>query len=428
MEEYKYDIFISYSQKDKIQADEICAILDQYGITYFIDRSRIHGGQGITDEIIDAITRSKVFLFLGSKSSYDSIYTKDEIYYVKYTLGRSTIIPYLLDDSVMPNAFRFCLGNTLWRTKKTHSFDPTVIEDIKLKLAEVNASGNNVKQPGERPSPVVPLVNTNGLTPRLKKLVTKNAFPIGIGAAVLLGIVLINNVIESEQVFEATRTIALDRDVTMKLILIEGHGDPYYMGQTTVTYQQWYAVMQDSLSSEAQANLPKTWVYWDDCLLYAAQLSEKTGLCFSLPTIEEWSYAAKADNQTRLCGSDNLNDVAWYSQNSDAHAHPVGQKRPNAWGLYDMLGNVWEFCSDSIQNYNNLRTKGHRVCGGGFETSAQFCLPDGEGLNRYNDFTRKIANKSPYHGFRLKMEPARKDFKQFADSLRNVVRERKRIQ
>lgn len=412
-----YDVFISYSHEDKRIADEICAALTRHGISFFIDKEEIPPGGTLNKIIAQAIIDSSVFLLLGSKSSYASKNVSKEIAFAqrKAEQGMIEILPYRIDDTKYPPEIDFAIGGMVWRDRSETPFDPDMVDVILQKLgrASVKPSFSNATVPTE---------------PQWKKFLYKYKFLIGVLSALVFVIAMVNLFGNQKPELQKTREVALSRDVKMSLVLIEGNGDPYYLGQTTVTYRQWYAMMQDSLPSDAQADLPKTWIYWDDCLLFAAQLSEKTGLCFSLPTIEEWSYAAKADNRTRLCGSDNLNDVAWYSLNSDNHAHSVGQKKPNAWGLYDMLGNVWEFCCDSIQNYNNQRTKGHRVCGGGFETAARFCLPDGEGLNRYNDFTRKIANKSPYHGFRLKMEPGRKDFKQFADSLRNVVKERKKIQ
>ncbi len=96
-------------------------------------------------------------------------------------------------------------------------------------------------------------------------------------------------------------------------------------------------------------------VSWDDAQEFLGKLNlmEKTNT-YRLPTEAEWEYACRAGSTTRFCFGDEeaeLEDYAWYEENSEGKTHPVGQKQPNAWGLYDMHGNVWEWCQDWYGDY-----------------------------------------------------------------------------
>ena len=125
----------------------------------------------------------------------------------------------------------------------------------------------------------------------------------------------------------------------------------YYIGQTEVTQHLWTAVMgsDSNPSANEDNNLPVTNISWDGCQTFVEKLSEMTGMHFRLPTEAEWEYAARGGQKSKrytYAGSDAIDEVAWYKENSNNQTHAVGQKQPNELGIYDMTGNVWEYCYD----------------------------------------------------------------------------------
>ena len=123
----------------------------------------------------------------------------------------------------------------------------------------------------------------------------------------------------------------------------------FAIGKYEVTQEQWYSFMGTMPSKSKGRTLPVQQISWDDAQLFVRELSKKTGKKYRLPTEAEWEYAARAGTSTSFSFGDNENGIgqfAWYMDNSDYKPHPVGEKLPNRFGLYDMLGNVWEWTED----------------------------------------------------------------------------------
>jgi formylglycine-generating enzyme required for sulfatase activity len=201
-----------------------------------------------------------------------------------------------------------------------------------------------------------------------------------------------------------TETIA---DITKDMILIDGgtfqmgsndgggiekpvHSvtlNSFYMGKYEVTQALWEVIMGNNPCYYKGDNLPVESVSWDDVQTFLRKLNAKTGKVYRLPTEAEWEYAARGGSKSqgfKYAGSNNLDDVAWCGENSNNTTHAVGSKQPNELGLYDMSGNVWEWCNDFFDsdyyanspqaNPKGPATGSERVNrGGGWYADPQYC-------------------------------------------------------
>ena len=132
--------------------------------------------------------------------------------------------------------------------------------------------------------------------------------------------------------------------------------DSFYIGKFPVTQRLWKAVMGSNPSYFKGDDLPVECVSWDDVQTFLRKLNAATGKSYRLPTEAEWEYAARGGNKSqgyKYAGSNDPNLVAWYGGNSGDHTHDVGTRFPNELGIYDMSGNVREWCQDWYGDYDS---------------------------------------------------------------------------
>jgi formylglycine-generating enzyme required for sulfatase activity len=211
-------------------------------------------------------------------------------------------------------------------------------------------------------------------------------------------------------------TEELGNGVTLEMISIpkgaflmgspEGQGDEsekpqhpvtvssFSIGKYPVTQAQWQAVMGNNPSEFKGENNPVEQVSWEEAVQFCQKLSEQTGKAYRLPSEAEWEYACRAGTTTQYSFGDDeglLEQYAWYDKNSEGKTHPVGEKKPNEWGLHDLHGNVWEWCQDKWhQNYKDAPGDGRAweegksdnrlLRGGSWFYDGWFC----RSANRYN--------------------------------------------
>jgi formylglycine-generating enzyme required for sulfatase activity len=170
---------------------------------------------------------------------------------------------------------------------------------------------------------------------------------------------------------------------------------PFYLGECPVTQEQWQAIVGNNPSRFNGAKRPVDGISWNEAQDFCRAVSARTGKTVRLPTEAEWEFACRAGSTTDYCFGDGqaaLTEYAWYESNSSGVTHAVGEKRPNAWGLYDMYGNVWEWCQDwydSKYYANSPRVDpqgpawsdrgAHVLRGGAWHTEASYCRSAGRG-------------------------------------------------
>lgn len=194
----------------------------------------------------------------------------------------------------------------------------------------------------------------------------------------------------------------------------------YYIGETEVTQALWYAVMGQKPTSDGNKwssldglgdDYPAYYINWDDCQTFITKLNQLTGQTFRMPTEAEWEYAAKGGNKSQgytYSGSNTIDNVAWYTDNSGSKAHPVATKQPNELGIYDMSGNVYEWCQDWYGSYSSSAQTNPTgpsagstrvIRGGSFYYDAKYSR-----VALHNGY--KPSNRNSFMGFRLALDPS----------------------
>ena len=342
----------------------------------------------------------------------------------------------LADDATLtkPAGMSQALFRTVSRCMEQKRKDrpQTMDEVIALLNKEQNPSALSPKLPNPSPSPK--------LDPKFRKV-----FFVIIGLAIVIGVLVFTfqRLSKSTEKTEATPETLIEipgveyssfnvKGVSFKMVKVAGgtfqmgatseqgsdackdekpvHSvtlSDYYIGQTEVTQELWEAVMGSNPSYfKGDNQRPVEKVSWDDCQEFIEKLNRLTGKNFRLPTEAEWEYAARGGNKSRgykYSGSNNPDAVAWYDDNSGNKTHPVAQKQSNELGLYDMSGNVWEWCYDRYGDYSSnsqtnptgSSTGSYRVLRGGS------WLISASRVRVSYRFSHTPDNRSFYSGLRL---------------------------
>ena len=268
---------------------------------------------------------------------------------------------------------------------------------VSIMLADLSASSVENAQNEQNEN----LTKKSNVTQVIKKTHKKHSMRIawsvagiiGLVAVVWMAIMVFRDISDKSQSFNEELAIPVNSNVYVELVKVEAGSfnmgatpemqepyrnekpvhrvtltNNYYIGKYEVTQALWQAVMGSNPSQIKGDNLPVETVDWNDCQGFISKLNAMTGKRFRLPTEAEWEYAARGGKKSRgyqYSGSNTLGDVAWYDGNSGFKTHAVGTKQPNELGIYDMAGNVLEWCQDRYGSYSSSpQTNPTRAVGG----------------------------------------------------------------
>lgn len=445
-----HDIFISYSRKDSNIVDEFVNRLEAEGFRVWIDRDGIESGDAFKKVIVKAIKESSIVAFFSSEYSNSSPWTAKEINIAVH--HDKPIIPIKIDKTVYNDEVEFDLVSLDYvdytdpsmRSAMMEKLVKTVKSRLPERWAEICEAklGQEFQQQQplvEKPQPLVQeSKNVASISPLSNNSRGKSKkglwITLGIVAAAIVAfLVLMPMSRHSEQTTQTKSQVAYNDLIitangvsfvmkpveggTFQMGFIEGVGSndeslahtetvrSFYMGETEVTQALWKAVMgTEPTHGEGWTdkfgrgdNYPVYQVSWDDIQKFLLQLNAQTGKNFRLPTEKEWEYAARGGSETNgylYAGSNHIGTVAWYNKNSENKNHQVKALHPNELGLYDMSGNVWEWCSDLYEQ--NSKDEMRVLRGGGWNRNADRCQLTFRGRSG-PDF------RGNSHGFRLAM-------------------------
>ncbi len=323
-----YDIFLSYASEDRERVRPLIEALDRQGWSVWWDRN-IPAGRTWSDVIDEALEQSRCVVVVWTSTSVRQNWVLEE---AEDGLQHKHLFPVFLDDIQAPRGFRRIQGARLqaWDGSDISPDFQRLHADLVAILDPPLASEPEVPEVEEEPAPSPPEPGTP-MTNRIGMAFVR--IPAGdfhMGSA------------EGDDDERPVHSVRISQ--------------PFDLGIHPVTQAQWETVMGNNPSHfTGDANRPVESVSWEEVQAFIAKLRDRDpGVTYRLPTEAEWEYAARAGSTTAYCfGNDpeQLSEYAWYGANSGGTTHPVGQRKPNDWGLYDIHGNVWEWVQDWYNDY-----------------------------------------------------------------------------
>ncbi len=352
------DIFISYKREEQPEARKLADALEKKGWSVWWD-PKLRAGEHFDDAIERALNDAKCVIVMWSKLSVESRYVRDE---AAYALKRNKLVPIAIEEVDLPFRFEGVQTGQLLDWDGSDSFlgfqklvediasiigeTPILVKERKLKKRQAKREAKKkrkLKETGEEQIP----------KEVLEHKADTGTFKNSIGMEFVLiptGSFMMGSHVSTEEAakkYGAPETWFQREHPQHKVTISQS----FYLQSTTVTQSQWKMVLGNNPSGQEYGDdCPVENVSWNDVQDFIKKLNEMEGADnYRLPTEAEWEYACRSGTTTDFSfGEDasKLAEYAWYSANSEHRTHPVGKKKPNAWNLYDMHGNIYEWVED----------------------------------------------------------------------------------
>jgi formylglycine-generating enzyme required for sulfatase activity len=339
-----HDVFISHSSNDKQIADAMCHKLESNGIRCWIAPRDILPGVEWGDAIIQALNNGRVMILVFSSKANDSQQIVKEV--DRAASKRVPIVAFRIEDVLPLGSLEYYLSNVHWLDAMTPPMEQhlnQLVESVKRLLQLPPRQTTSVPQTTAASPPETATATPPPATP-ISKI---DEIPRTLETQVGIELVYVppGSFMMGSEYGGLREKFLGDTKPVHRVTIAEG----FYMGKYQVTQAQWQALRGNNPSHFKGENLPVEQVDSHHASLFVRNLNEKDdGYSYRLPSEAEWEYACRAGTTGEYSGD--LDAMAWYGKNSGGKTHPVGSKQPNAFGLFDMHGNVWEWVQDWYHN------------------------------------------------------------------------------